>query len=254
MGSDSQTPYRPRDVEVVETRDGSATLYDRERDVHYSSLHGAVDESRHIFIDGTGIAERPPPWTILELGFGAGINFVQTVRALRQCDGEAALTYRAVDYAPVSPDTVDFHDGTAGDMVREALANVDPASPAPVRVEDDSGRITLHLHPTDWTDLDLDGFRADAVYYDPFGPKSEPDSWRRACFAVARDHMTPDALLGTYSAATDVKRAMFAADLAVATAEGPGPKHEITFAARDPDALAAYERLSRDKYLDDPDD
>ncbi|MFB6372868.1 MAG: MnmC family methyltransferase, partial [Bradymonadaceae bacterium] len=160
----------------------------------------------------------------------------------------------AVDYAPVSPDLLDFHDGKAGRMVRAALRQIDPDAPASVRVDDDAGRITLHLHPVDWTGLALEDFRADALYYDPFGPKSEPDSWTTDCFEVARAHMTPDALLGTYSAATRVKRAMVAADLAIATAPGPGPKHEITYAARRPEALADHELLDRRKYLGDDDD
>jgi len=250
MSNASRHPYRPDDIEVVETRDGSSTLFDRERDVHYSSLHGAVDESRHIFVRGTDLADRPPPWRVLELGFGAGINFVQTVRAL---DEDARLTYRAVDYAPVSPDLLEFHVGEAGEMVRSALDQIEPEAPAPVRVEDVTGHIELHVHPIEWRSLDLPDFRADAVFYDPFGPESEPDSWRRPCFEVAREHMRGDALLGTYSAATRVKRAMFAAGLAVATADGPGPKREITFAARDPDALSDYELLERRDYLEDDD-
>ena len=243
MSSTGRKPYRPEDVEVVETGDGSATLFDREREVHYSSLHGAIDESRHIFIDGTGLTDRPPPWRVLELGFGAGINFVQAVRALDERHDEARLSYRAVDYAPVSPDLLDFHEGPAGRMVREALGAIDPDTPSAVRVEDETGRIELHLHPIDWIDLDLEGFRADAVFFDPFGPKSEPDSWRAECFEVARRHMTTDALLGTYSAAGRVKRAMADAGLEVASAGGPGPKREITFAARAREPLSDYELL-----------
>jgi tRNA U34 5-methylaminomethyl-2-thiouridine-forming methyltransferase MnmC len=249
MSSDRQTPYRPDELETVETRDGSRTLFDRERDVHYSSLHGAVDESRHIFVRGTGLAERPPPWRLLELGFGAGINFVQTIRALRDQHDDGTLEYHAVDYAPVSPDDVAFHDGEAGEMVRRALEGIAPDAPEPVRVEDETGRVTLTVHPTAWRDLELGDFRADTIFFDPFGPKSEPDSWSADCFEVARRHLQPDALLGTYSAATDVKRAMFEAGLAVASADGPGPKHEITFAARRSEALDDYEQLDRDDYL-----
>ncbi len=253
MTSPTRTPYRPDQLDVVETRDGSHTLFDHERDVHYSSLHGAVDESRHIFVHGTGLNDRPPPWRVLELGFGAGINFVQTLRAFRERfePGETArLDYRAVDYAPVAAEVVDFHDGEAGEMVREALGQIDPETPRAVRVEDRTARVQLTVHPTDWRTLELADFRADALFYDPFGPKREPDSWTTECFEVARAHLRPDARLGTYSAATRVKRAMFEADLAVATADGPGPKHEITFAARHSETLEPYELLDRRDYLD----
>jgi tRNA U34 5-methylaminomethyl-2-thiouridine-forming methyltransferase MnmC len=253
MSSHRQTPYRPDEIETVETRDGSRTLFDPERDVHYSSLHGAVDESRHIFIRGTGLIDRSPPWRVLELGFGAGINFVQTLRAFRERQEDGELEYHAVDYAPVSPGDVAFHEGEAGEMVRRALEDIDPEAPEPVRVDDETGRVTLTVHPTAWCELDLGDFRADAIFFDPFGPKNEPNSWRTDCFEVARRHLQPDAMLGTYSAATDVKRAMFEAHLAVASADGPGPKHEITFAARHPEVLADYQQLDRDDYLDGDD-
>lgn len=253
MSSPSDRVYRPDQVEVVETGDGSHTLFDRERDVHYSSLHGAVDESRHIFVEGTGLSDRQPPWHVLELGFGAGINFVETCRALRSHTEMGKLIYHAVDYAPVSPESVEFHEMTDGSLVTRVLAAVDLERPTTVEVASSDERIELHLHPQSWLKLDLPDFRADAVYYDPFGPKSEPDSWTSACFEVAKRHMRAEALLGTYSAATRVKRAMFEAGFSVASASGPGPKREITFASRDPKNLSAYDILNRADYLDHAD-
>lgn len=239
---------RPDNVDVFETRDGSRTLVDRDREAHYSSTHGAEDESRHIYIRGTRVIERPSPWRVLELGFGAGVNFVQTARAARERG--YALDYHAVEYAPVDPDLVTFHDGEPGDLVRRALEAIDLETPSPVEVTDSTGDIGLVLHPVEWCSLDLEDFEADAVYFDPFGPRKEPDSWRTACFHVAREHMQSDAVLGTYSAATRVKRAMFHAGLAVASAPGPGPKREITFASPSREPLASYELLSDDDYLD----
>jgi tRNA U34 5-methylaminomethyl-2-thiouridine-forming methyltransferase MnmC len=257
MAPDDESVDRPEAIESVRTRDGSFTLFDRRRDVHYSSMHGAEDESRHIFVEGTGLADRPPPWQVLELGFGAGINFVQTARAYRRVAGPSSgdLVYHSVDYAPVGPESVDFHGGEPGEMVRRALAAVSVDEPEPVAIDSDDDSIHLVLHPTPWLELDLPDLRADAVFFDPFGPKNEPDSWQAPCFEVARRHMTDEALLGTYSAASTVKRAMFRAGFAVASAPGPGPKREITYAAASNDRLRAVlddpELLSADRYLDD---
>ena len=253
MSTGSTEVYRPDALEIVETGDGSRTLFDPDRDVHYSSLHGAHDESRHIFIDGTKLTHRDSPWHVLELGFGAGINFVQTAAALDEQLPAGSLVYHAVDYAPVAADRVDFHDGRAGELVSRVLESVDVDCPSRVSASSSDGALTLHLHPLPWSQLELSEGFADAVFYDPFGPKSEPDSWTPHCFEVARRHMGGSALLGTYSAATRVKRAMFRADLHVASAPGPGPKREITFASRDPDQLRDYELLDPSDYLDHPD-
>lgn len=245
--------FRPQSIEVVETRDGSRTLYDRERDVHYSSLHGAKDESRHIFVEGTGIAERSGSWRVLELGFGAGINFIETCRRFLDENPSGSLVYHSVDYAPVTASDVPFHDGALGKLVRDVLGRADARKRNTVEQTARDGRIRLHLHPIDWCSLALEEFRADAIYYDPFGPKDEPNSWTPECFRVARRHIRDEGVLGTYSAASDVKRAMFRAGFFVASAPGPGPKREITFASPDEKTLERWELLDRGRYLDGAD-
>ncbi|MFB6262634.1 MAG: MnmC family methyltransferase, partial [Bradymonadaceae bacterium] len=129
-------------------------------------------------------------------------------------------------------------------LARRALASArEPHSP--VRVSGPDGRIELVLHLREWTTFDAD-LSADAVYYDPFGPKAEPESWTVECFEMAREQIADDALLGTYSAASDVKRAMAEAGFAVATAPGTGRKREVTFASPSPEALEPYELLDVD--------
>lgn len=248
MSNQTNHPCPP--VEVVETNDGSKSLYDSKRQLHYRSRWGARAESRHVFVEGTGITSSASPWRVLELGFGAAINFGQTVAALCEGDG-GRLEYHAVEYALVAPNDLSFHAGVAGRVARRALKRVGRGD-GPVRVEELEGRVVLWLHPIDWLDFDRPELSADAVYFDPFGPKSEPESWTADCFATARRHMAPKAVLGTYSAATAVKRAMFAADLEVATAPGPGPKREITFASPSRERLEArtdIELLDRQDYL-----
>lgn len=241
--------YRPDSLRLVETGDGSRTLFDPERDVHYSSTHGAADESRHVFVEGTELLEAEPPHRVLELGFGAGINFVQSVRALDERSGR--LVYHTVDYAPVPASDADFHGDQAGGLVVEALRRAETGAPQTITVGDDSLDAELHLHVTRWRDLELSFPAVDSVYFDPFGPKSEPESWDRECFEVAREAMHEEAILGTYSAASDVKRAMFRAGLAVASAPGPGPKREITFAARRAERLRDRDLLDRNDYVDE---
>lgn len=254
--NDQGAVYRPETLEAVETGDGSRTLYDPERDAHFSSLHGARTESRHIFLEGTRLVEKSETWRVLELGFGAGINFRETAKQFSESDAER-LRYHAVDYAPVRPEDLPFRRGAFVETVRRALGSVSVEGRERSTVEVSEGAVALALHPIRWCELALDSFAADALFYDPFDPKREPDSWTAECFRTARDHLAPAGILGTYSAASDVKRAMFAADLSVATAPGPGPKREITFAARSEEPLQSIpdaELLSRSRYLDSSDD
>ena len=65
-------------IHRYDTEDGSTTLYDSQLDVHYRSTHGAKTESMTVFIHGTRLPQRQRPWTVLELGFGSAVNFMQT--------------------------------------------------------------------------------------------------------------------------------------------------------------------------------
>lgn len=239
-------------IEVVETRDGSKTLYDRQRNLHYRSVWGAAREARYVFLEGTGLVDRPGPWTVLELGFGAAVNFCQTVEACLARE-EIRLDYHAVEYAPVDSDKLAFQPGEAGRMAREALATLADVPGEPARVTGADGRVSLTVYPTRWREFDAPELRADAVYYDPFGPRREPESWSVECIEVARRHMADHAVLATYSAASQVKRTLFAAGLHVGTAPGLGAKREVTFAALSADVFAGREEVelsSRSRYLE----
>ena len=63
---------------VIQTEDGSPTLYVPELGEHYHSVHGAVQEARHIFLEA-GMDAQLAECTegklrIIEAGFGTGLN------------------------------------------------------------------------------------------------------------------------------------------------------------------------------------
>jgi tRNA U34 5-methylaminomethyl-2-thiouridine-forming methyltransferase MnmC len=60
--------------QVVITEDGSTTLFIPELNEHYHSIHGAVQESMHIFIREGYAQIRNFPARIFEAGFGTGLN------------------------------------------------------------------------------------------------------------------------------------------------------------------------------------
>lgn len=71
------------DLEVSPTSDGSFTLRRTDLDEPYHSARGALQESRHVFIDA-GLsrlfAERndSTPVVLLEMGLGTGLNALLT--------------------------------------------------------------------------------------------------------------------------------------------------------------------------------
>ncbi len=239
-------------VVPFETDDGSMTLHDRERNVHYRSYHGAVTESRHVFLEGTALLERRGEWRVAELGFGAAVNFAQTVEAFRADDGVNRLVYRSVDWRPVTPGHLEFHNGEGGELARQAVAAVHAGQGPVVEVQSDDGAVSLALYAMPWEEVDWSGFSAHSFYQDPFSKRVNPEGWTAQSFVRAKAAMDGTGRLATYSAATSVKRAMFEAGLWVASAPGPGRKREITVASPSREVLEGDERLEvlgREKYV-----
>ncbi|TXD34686.1 tRNA (5-methylaminomethyl-2-thiouridine)(34)-methyltransferase MnmD [Lujinxingia vulgaris] len=226
------------EVEVFETSDGSMTLVDVARGVHYRSRHGAVQESRHVFVEGSGLVGRAGTWRVLELGFGAAVNLVETVRAFRESEAATRLVYHTVDWRPVGPEALTFHEGEGGELARAAAAAAQGRAGEAVRVMSDDGCIEVVLHAMAWEEVRLgEEERVDAVYHDPFAKEVNPEAWTMASFAWSLASAAPHGRLATYSAATAVRKAMEEAGWMVWRAKGPGRKREMTVATRSDEPL-----------------
>jgi len=247
---------------LIQTDDGSYSLLDPERQLHYRSHHGARTESTHVFLEGTGIIHRPAPWQVLELGLGGAFNFLNTASHFlaRFADAEtpSVLSYHVVEWVPIDPALLDesAYDTWSAqldlrELVQRGLAAIQTpqAEASHVQLHKDHCQIDLHIYRGDWRDVQLPALQVDAYYHDPFGPSDNPPSWERDCFAWARQHMAPTGLLATYAAASRVRKAMAEADLYIAKAPGSGRKREMTLASPTAEALAPRKLIRREKYL-----
>jgi tRNA U34 5-methylaminomethyl-2-thiouridine-forming methyltransferase MnmC len=69
--------------EIIITKDGSHTVSIPQMKVTYHSLHGAIQESAHVFIqagfDEASSEMNEKPLRIFEMGFGTGLNALLTL-------------------------------------------------------------------------------------------------------------------------------------------------------------------------------
>ena len=220
---------------VIKTEDGSATVFRADLNATYRSTAGAAGESRYVFFDGSGLSTKQDTWHVLELGFGMGTNF----RTVQQAAAEAGifLKYHAVEYQPVPASVFsgkDFQDELLAQVFHKVRQ-----SHHPVSIE--SPQWSLSLYISDWRDLRWEPLGVDAVFHDPFGPDTNPESWGVEVFQWAHRHLHRNGALVTYGAAGHVRRAMRDAGLFVASAKGFGPKREMTVAARSEDRLQGHD-------------
>src|SRR5690349_2607468 len=69
-------------LEIVETKEGIHTLVNNRLHEHYHSLYGPMQESMHVFIKNglCSLNKNLTDISILEMGFGTGLNAILTYR------------------------------------------------------------------------------------------------------------------------------------------------------------------------------
>ena len=60
--------------EIIVTNDGSNSLYISEMDETYHSIHGAIQEAKHVFIENGLMLFDKKQLSVFEVGFGTGLN------------------------------------------------------------------------------------------------------------------------------------------------------------------------------------
>src|SRR5262249_13968105 len=134
----------------LEHRDG--TPFSSEYGDVYHSSHGALAQSRHVFLSGNDLPARwreRAHFTILETGFGLGVNFLAAWRAWKDdASRPSRLHFISVENRPFARDALA--------AALQPLAEVGPlasslcaAWPEPIggfhRVHFDDGRVILTL-------------------------------------------------------------------------------------------------------------
>ena len=89
---------------IEKTDDGSATLFVPELNEHYHSVNGALQESRHIFIEAGLHALEKDFIRIVEIGFGTGLNAFLTLKDVELSQAHH-IDYHTVELYPLPLDT-----------------------------------------------------------------------------------------------------------------------------------------------------
>lgn len=217
---------------IITTADGSKTIQIEDWNEQYHSVHGAVQEAYHVFIkNGLSLFEGRP-LSILEIGFGTGLNaFITLLEAKKK---ELTVTYRGVEAYPVLP---------------EELSELDYST---ALGQSENEEYFLKMHQTPWghsheitqnfilekQQLDFrevsDTNVFDLIYFDAFGARVQPELWTEEIFEIMFKAMKKGGVLVTYSAKGSVRRAMQQVGFVVERLPGPPGKREMLRAFKQP--------------------
>jgi tRNA U34 5-methylaminomethyl-2-thiouridine-forming methyltransferase MnmC len=215
--------------ELRMTADGSHTLYVRALDEHYHSHFGALTESKHIFINAGLASLKSNKVSILEVGFGTGLNVLLT--SMYAQDNQVTVQYVTLDKYPLDPSLL-FQlnyptiTGTEGRELFESIHSAPWETPVKL-----TPWFTLEKRLTDLTSMSVEGL-FDLVYFDAFGPGKQPEMWSREVMQKIAGVTHPGSVFVTYSAKGELKRILRALDFEVALLPGPPGKRVMTRAVK----------------------
>ncbi|RKP50326.1 hypothetical protein D7S86_19645 [Pararobbsia silviterrae] len=227
-------PLMPASVAFREDGTPYSVLHD---DIYHSAA-GALAQARHVFLEGNALPRRwrdARTFTVLETGFGMGINFLTTWSAWRD-DPQRCETLHFVSlekYPMTRADLERAFDAVIDDpaLAQRAhdLAHVWPAlTPGTHAIAFEHDRVRLTLIFADAvTALPALDMRADAFYLDGFSPAKNPELWSPALIAALTRMANEGATLATYTSAGAVRRALIAAGFDARRAPGFGWKREM---------------------------
>jgi tRNA 5-methylaminomethyl-2-thiouridine biosynthesis bifunctional protein len=214
-------------------RDG-VPFAERFGDVYHSSA-GGLAQAHHVFIAGNRLPQRwqgIASFTVLETGFGLGLNFLATWRCWRDdAQRSERLHYVAIEKHPfAAADLALLHARwpELGPLSAELRAQWPAPTPGCHRLLLDHGRVALTLVFGDIAEC-LPGVeaRCDAFYLDGFAPDRNPEMWAPGVLVHLKRLAAPGATLATYTVSAAVRAALADAGFACEKTQGFGRKRHM---------------------------
>ncbi|CAM1343994.1 tRNA (5-methylaminomethyl-2-thiouridine)(34)-methyltransferase MnmD [Tenacibaculum amylolyticum] len=214
--------------EIIITSDGSTTIHLPDWNEQYHSKHGAIQEAYHVFIKSGLEHIVQKDISILEIGFGTGLNcFITYLES-----GTHHINYVGVEAFPVAIAEVQKLNYVSE---LNALENEAVFNKLHEVSWEEKHEINPHFSLTKreqfFKDI-ADEAAFHLIYFDAFGARVQPELWTEAIFQKMYTALKDNGVLVTYAAKGSVRRAMEAVGFTVERLPGPPGKREMLRATK----------------------
>jgi tRNA U34 5-methylaminomethyl-2-thiouridine-forming methyltransferase MnmC len=213
-------------MEIINTADGSHTIFLPGMNEQYHSVNGAITESDYVYVDkGYRFCDTPEP-VVFEVGFGTGLNCLLT--ALESEKMQRKTKYISIEKFPLNT---------------EIISQLNYGKMISAHAE----RIFNKIHAASWNSVitisplfsilkieaDLLRFEppfaeeCDVIYFDAFGPDKQPEMWTPAILNKISGLISYGGVFVTYSAKGEVRRNLAACGLVMQRLPGPPGKFQM---------------------------
>lgn len=220
-------------LNFTDTSDGSKTLYNSRVGEHYHSRHGALQESRHVFVE-TGLRHYlrlsgTREASVLEVGFGTGLNFLLTADFTET--ENIQLSYTGIEAYPLPEEIISStgYKQYVGEHLWDRFIETYPESfSGKVRISANTQLEILHSALLDFeTDSSFD-----VIYFDAFAAVHQPEMWSAESLRHVSRYLNPGGVFVTYAITGELKRNMSTLGFSIEKAPGAPGKREMLRAIR----------------------
>ena len=215
-------------LKIVQTADGSNTIFNSEVGENYHSRHGALQESRHVFVE-SGLkhflsTNKNDNVSILEVGFGTGLNFLLSAD---YCTSENIhLDYTGIEAYPLTTEMLSqtgYNEYVSPELWDTFIHNYPEALLNPINLNNNCQLQIAHRKLLDFQSDKL----YDVIYFDAFAAVHQPEMWDEAAITHTLKFLKPGGVFVTYAITGNLKRTIKSLGLKVEKAPGAPGKREM---------------------------
>ena len=218
---------------IIQTADGSNTLFNETIGENYHSKHGALQESLHVFV-AAGLKKAientaAQPLSVLEVGFGTGLNYLLS---LNHCvEQQVSMHYTGIEAFPISMTelTSTAYDQYIPEAIWQALIHhYEAAIDQQVNLFENQQLEIAHRTLADFSS----NTAFDLIYFDAFSVQHQPEMWTDEVIAHTCSFLKPGGIFVTYAITGNLKRALKKAGLSIEKLPGAPGKREMLRATK----------------------
>lgn len=211
---------------IIDTVDGSKTIFIPEMDEQYHSVNGALTESEYVFVDKGYRYHKTETPCIFEVGFGTGLNALLT--ALEAKKSKRKTTYITIEKYPVGPKLLKELD--YGRLIsKEAESVFNSIHAAQWEKEQNiTNYFKILKIRSDLIDYIFENSNIfDIIYFDAFGPDKQPNMWQASIFNKIFEASASNSVFVTYSAKGSIRRQLQDCGYIMERLPGPPGKRQM---------------------------
>lgn len=223
---------------ITPTADGSNTLFNETIGEYYHSSHGALQESKHVFLTAglKYVIDQNPNQgiKILEVGFGTGLNFILSFAHCEE--NQVQLDYTGIEAFPLEKDTLEktgYEQYVSTGIWQSFLSKYDDALTAQQHL---SAYCQLAIAKTTLADY-TSSKQFDLIYYDAFSVQHQAEMWTDEIIAHTCSFLKVGGTFVTYAITGNLKRALKKCGFRIEKLSGAPGKREMLRAIKQQDNL-----------------